>query len=204
MSDEIPMMDAGDPGAARFLDEGMVQGCVAQIAFLKQMTNAREVTFGWVNDEAERIEDAGWWAKLTIEVTRGDEEPAPEVLMIGDCWTPNEALALLKTRFEYRYQTVPRDEEAARALAMESAENSIGRLPPKGKGEHRYVAMATYTLTPGQARMAGVPDARVNLDASNRIGVDIGCLDCEKPYGQLKDEGWPPCEAEAFDWQYRP
>lgn len=55
------------------------------------------------------------------------------------------------------------------------------QLPPKTAGEHRWIALATFTLTSGQAS-AAAGGATVKLGPHNLVTQDIGCVDCEAPW----------------------
>lgn len=52
------------------------------------------------------------------------------------------------------------------------------KLPPKDPGEHRWIAIATYTVTAGQAAAASA-GSQVKLGPHNLISLGIGCVDCE-------------------------
>lgn len=197
----------GEPTGLFPFDDRMAQGAAElEMRIKREFPTVTEIEFGWLNDKATRLEDAQWWARCRMVIRRGDER-GQESYTVDDCWTPNEALAMLHTRLSYRF--VPADPQTGKIMRdsplvtdarMEPAEKMSGRLPEKQPGIHRWVAMATYTLTDGQARMAGVSGARVNLDSKNRLGVDIGCVDCEEPYGAVKNVR---CPAEGFDWKYQ-
>lgn len=58
------------------------------------------------------------------------------------------------------------------------------KLPPKTDGVHRWVAIATYTLTAGQAA-ACHNSASVNLGPHNLVITHVGCIDCEQPWPNL-------------------
>jgi hypothetical protein len=67
----------------------------------------------------------------------------------------------------------------------------MASLPPKVSDEHRWIAIASFTLTEGQARTLA-SGGQVNLAEHNRIAVQLGCADCE--------EEWPAkgrCSAPA-------
>jgi hypothetical protein len=69
-------------------------------------------------------------------------------------------------------------------------------LPDKEPGVHRWVVIASFTVSAEEAAAAvmGVP---VTMDAAHLFTpTEIGCLDCEKPYGQCWTE---PCPA-GDDW----
>lgn len=67
----------------------------------------------------------------------------------------------------------------------------MATLPPKVSDEHRWIALATFTVTEGQARTLASGGV-VNLAEHNRVAVQLGCADCE--------EEWPArgrCSAPA-------
>jgi hypothetical protein len=67
----------------------------------------------------------------------------------------------------------------------------MATLPPKVSDEHRWIAIASFTVTEGQARTMAA-NGVVNLAHHNRIAVQLGCADCE--------EEWPAtsrCSAPA-------
>lgn len=65
-------------------------------------------------------------------------------------------------------------------------------LPPKEPGVHRWIVLVQHTVTAGQAdALAGGWD--VPLGPHNRVGVDVGCVDCEGEWGHAVD----PCPADA-------
>lgn len=65
-------------------------------------------------------------------------------------------------------------------------------LPPKEPGRHRWVAVASYTLTDDEA--AGAAGTTVVLDTSRLFApVQVGCLDCERRFQDARTE---PCEAD--------
>lgn len=55
------------------------------------------------------------------------------------------------------------------------------QLPPKVAGEHRWCALTSFTLTPGQAS-AAAGGATVKLGPHNLVTQSIGCVDCEAPW----------------------
>lgn len=55
------------------------------------------------------------------------------------------------------------------------------RLPAKVPGEHRWVAISTFSLTPGQASAAAAGSA-VKLGPHNCVATSIGCVDCEREW----------------------
>jgi hypothetical protein len=75
-------------------------------------------------------------------------------------------------------------------------QGALGKLPDKEPGRHRWVVLATYTV-PQTLLAAAMSGARVNLDHENRIGINAGCLDCEKPWA---DASGTRCDADAYDW----
>lgn len=65
------------------------------------------------------------------------------------------------------------------------------QLPPKRPGEHRWIALVTFALTPGQAAAAHA-GSMVKLGPHNQVIQSVGCIDCET--------GWPAsarCTAAA-------
>jgi hypothetical protein len=54
-------------------------------------------------------------------------------------------------------------------------------LPPKVPGVHRWVALATFSVTAGQARSLAAGSA-VKLADYNRVNTSLGCVDCEKEW----------------------
>lgn len=75
-------------------------------------------------------------------------------------------------------------------------QGAMGKPPDKVAGQHRWIVLATYVISNGQAA-AAESGARVNLDHENRIGLHTGCLDCEGEYNEVKGK---PCPAEGYDW----
>jgi len=71
-----------------------------------------------------------------------------------------------------------------------------GKPPAKVTGQHRWIVLATYTITNGQA-LAAESGSAVHLDHENRIGMHTGCLDCEGEYHEVRGK---PCPAEGYDW----
>jgi hypothetical protein len=57
----------------------------------------------------------------------------------------------------------------------------MATLPPKVSDEHRWIALATFTVTAGQARTLASGGA-VNLAQHNRVAVQLGCADCEQEW----------------------
>lgn len=51
-------------------------------------------------------------------------------------------------------------------------------LPPKTPGEHRWVALCSFTLTSGQASAAAA-GSMVKLGPHNMVTQSLGCIDCE-------------------------
>ncbi len=54
----------------------------------------------------------------------------------------------------------------------------MATFPPKVSDEHRWVALASFTLTEGQARTLASGGA-VKLGDHNRVSTTLGCIDCE-------------------------
>jgi hypothetical protein len=54
-------------------------------------------------------------------------------------------------------------------------------LPPKVADEHRWMAVAVFTLTEGQAGALATGDS-VSLAEHNRVSVSLGCADCEEEW----------------------
>lgn len=79
----------------------------------------------------------------------------------------------------------------------EHDEGAAGQMPDKEPGVHRWIAMAVYSLSSGQARMASVPGARVLLDHENRLSIMVGCADCEYSYELVVDK---PCPVDFDKW----
>ena len=63
-------------------------------------------------------------------------------------------------------------------------------LPAKQSGDHRWVAIAMYVLTEGQARAVGLPCPP--LQRSQLVAVTVCCADCE---GAVDDVAGSPCDA---------
>lgn len=76
-------------------------------------------------------------------------------------------------------------------------QGASGKLPPKQKGQHRWIATAVYTISDEDARAAHFRHRDVLLDHEVRLDVMIGCLDCEEPYTLARKV---PCPAEGYDW----
>ncbi len=71
-----------------------------------------------------------------------------------------------------------------------------GALPEKEEGRHRWIAIASYTLTDEEAKGAHV-GTDILLDANHLFTpVEVGCLDCEGRYKEVIDQ---PCPA-GDDW----
>lgn len=69
----------------------------------------------------------------------------------------------------------------------------MNEMPAKEEGRHRWVALAQYWLSDTQV-IAAQNGARVNLDKDNRIGLNVGCWDCELPHSIAIGMS---CESEA-------
>lgn len=57
-------------------------------------------------------------------------------------------------------------------------------LPPKKTGRHRFVAIATYSLTVDEVEAIHDPERQrtVHLDHENFAFMTAGCIDCEMPW----------------------
>lgn len=73
---------------------------------------------------------------------------------------------------------------------------AFAHMSVKAPGRHRWIGLATYTLTDEQARLAheGGP---VLFGIEMLAGFSIGCLDCEEPY---EDVFMRRCQGAEFDW----
>lgn len=67
-----------------------------------------------------------------------------------------------------------------------TAEKKV-ELPEKQHRRHRWIAMATYTVTEGEVLRVHVPGEQVILDETNLWDFQVGCIDCEQPYPIVKD-----------------
>lgn len=70
-------------------------------------------------------------------------------------------------------------------------------LPPKRPGEHRWIALAMWSITADQAAHADDVDRTHLLDHENLLSLAIGCYDCEAPLGEIRPGS--PCPAEDGD-----
>lgn len=69
-------------------------------------------------------------------------------------------------------------------------------LPDKVTGEHRWVAVGSWSLNLDQARTAYDPDAAKSyLDHENMLGLGIGCWDCERTLGEVPARSVCPAPA---------
>jgi hypothetical protein len=71
---------------------------------------------------------------------------------------------------------------------------SVGALPPKIAGEHRWIILASYSVTPEEAGLYAESDEIFELESERLVNAGIGCIDCEA--------SWPdtsPCEAGEWD-----
>jgi len=69
-------------------------------------------------------------------------------------------------------------------------------MPSKVPGRHRWIGIASHTLTDETARRAH-EGATVKFGVQTLIGFSIGCLDCEEPY---EDVFTQRCRGPEFDW----
>lgn len=89
-----------------------------------------------------------------------------------------------------------RPRRPARILAQPAVPSTD--LGPKTAGQHRWVAVAAYTVTDAEARISATPGAgSILLDRSKLIECGVSCIDCEKPWFAAVDK---PCEAES-EWK---
>lgn len=51
-------------------------------------------------------------------------------------------------------------------------------LPEKKRGRHRFIAVASYTISDEAARH----ETPAILDQENLWDVSVGCIDCEQPW----------------------
>lgn len=71
-------------------------------------------------------------------------------------------------------------------------------LPAKVAGQHRWIMVASHSVSPGQAS-AAKGGAVVTLDNKNRVGLDgPGCYDCEQTYEEAKGK---PCPGDPSEWE---
>lgn len=71
------------------------------------------------------------------------------------------------------------------------------KLPQKQPGKHRWVVVASYTISEEQAEAAFIPGNRVMMDGSNLFHMGVGCYDCEGEYQYVKGQrcatpAWEP------------
>ena len=77
-------------------------------------------------------------------------------------------------------------------------EFKYAHMPRKKKREHRWIGMATYTLTAEDATAVYDPSKDVYFNTSKLVQLVVACVDCEEAY---KDAYNHPCLAEEFPWQ---
>lgn len=65
----------------------------------------------------------------------------------------------------------------------EAPSPSLGQLPAKIPGRHRWIVTCAWYLTDNEAADAFKPDEQVHLDHENRLMMMVGCWDCEQPHG---------------------
>lgn len=68
-------------------------------------------------------------------------------------------------------------------------------LPPKQGTQHRWVAIATFTVTDDNMAASFAGDDGI-LDHENLVNVTFGCIDCEEQYLSPRNAA---CSAPA--WQ---
>jgi hypothetical protein len=66
----------------------------------------------------------------------------------------------------------------------------LAEMPVKRNGQHRWVAMACYTLS--EADAAAMDEKAVTLGPERLVSFHVGCYDCERPYEQAVGA---PCES---------
>lgn len=88
----------------------------------------------------------------------------------------------------------------------ERADGASGPLPPKVPGEHRWMLLSWYAITEDAVRNeADGGGERTYLDHRNRLGVAIGCFDCEQQYPEEIGPGTRcPAGAELESGLYVP
>lgn len=74
---------------------------------------------------------------------------------------------------------------AVRSTGHVVAARRMASLPAKIGGQHRWIAIASYVVTPGQAA-ASAGGAEVTLKPSMLWDLGIGCIDCERTYEEAK------------------
>lgn len=83
------------------------------------------------------------------------------------------------------------DRYGARSLGHRQQALPKGRFPDKVPGKHRWMMLATYTVSAEALKLAHRPkvhDDSPILDTENLVSLMAGCIDCE--------EEWPapePC-----------
>ena len=61
-------------------------------------------------------------------------------------------------------------------------------LPPKVPGRHRWIAIASYTMTVESVRVARDADIPKYLDQENLFMLAVGCYDCERQLGDIEPD----------------
>jgi hypothetical protein len=80
----------------------------------------------------------------------------------------------------------PGERMAARSAGLGTARAIPMTDPPaKEDGRHRWIAIASYTMTPNQAAAADA-GSTVTLDPSMLMAFAVGCLDCEGEYHEVR------------------
>lgn len=75
-----------------------------------------------------------------------------------------------------------------------NSSDGVGMLEEKKPGRHRFVAVATYAVS--HESVTQEDGGSMILDQENLLFVDIGCIDCEKPYSpDLRNY----CEGEEYN-----
>lgn len=65
-------------------------------------------------------------------------------------------------------------------------QGSQGHLPEKEPGRHRWVLLASYTVTEEAVFAEARGDGVTYLDHENRFATSLGCIDCEQPYPHIQ------------------
>lgn len=60
------------------------------------------------------------------------------------------------------------------------------QLPTKEPGRHRWVLIASYTVTEESVFAEARGDGATFLDHENRYAMSLGCIDCEQPYPHIQ------------------
>lgn len=78
------------------------------------------------------------------------------------------------------------------------AENMPDRVPVKVPGRHRWVTIASFTMSDTEAA-AAAEGVKTIAGPANLVSFHIGCFDCEKEYEEARlipcpagDEWYPP------------